>query len=64
MYTYKENLQKLFDKQMTRKEFLAHIGAAILIVIGVKGIMDHLVSRTEPGKSKSDQGYSSGAYGG
>lgn len=63
MFTYKENLQRLFDKQMTRREFLAHIGTAVLIVVGVKGLLDHLGNFSSPEKPAS-RGYGSSSYGG
>lgn len=63
MYSYKANLQKLFSTEMTRREFLAHIGVALLIIIGVKGILDHLVNKTDSTQPDGVKGYSSGAYG-
>jgi putative Mn2+ efflux pump MntP len=42
---------------------LAHIGVALLIIIGVKGILDHLVNKTDSTQPDGVKGYSSGAYG-
>jgi len=57
----KKNLQKLFEKDMTRKEFLAHIGTALLLVIGVKSVLDHLSGNQEV---SNNNGYGSSKYGG
>lgn len=65
-------LQKLFTKEMDRREFLAHVGAGILAVIGISGLIKHLVNYNQGGgQSRSDRdqrfavsGYGSSAYGG
>ncbi len=57
-----KNLQKLFNKQMSRKEFLAHIGAGALIVTGFSGLLKSLVEY-RPHKHVVS-GYGSSSYGG
>ena len=37
------SLQNLFDKPMNRRQFLAHIGIAILAIIGVNGLFKQLL---------------------
>ncbi len=60
-----KNLQKLFDKQMDRKEFLAHVGAGALAVIGVSSLMKTLLNYNGPPRHQHvAAGYSSGTYGG
>jgi Trp operon repressor len=55
-------LQKLLDKDMNRREFLAHLGAGILAVIGVSGLLKHIVNYSSAPQRES--GYGSHAYGG
>ena len=58
------NLQKLFEKQMNRKEFLAHIGAGALMVLGVSGLIKNLLNYSGHSNRRTTVGYSSGSYGG
>lgn len=54
-------LDELLDKEMDRREFLAHAGAAALAVIGIAGILKSLSSMNS---GQVSNGYGSGAYGG
>lgn len=58
----KKNLQQLFDKPMDRKQFLAHIGAGLLVVVGVSGLLGQLVRYGQ--QPTSDEGYGDTSYGG
>lgn len=58
------NLQKLFDKQMNRKEFLAHMGAGVLAVVGVSGLLKNLVNYSSRPRRQVSSGYGSSSYGG
>jgi hypothetical protein len=61
---YKKNLQELFDKPMTRNEFLTHIGMAFLVLIGVKGLLDHLGGTSSGSQvNQSSSAYGSSRYG-
>ena len=51
---------ELFEKKLDRKEFLAHMGAAGLALIGVSGLIKSL---TDPHGHKNIS-QSSGGYGG
>jgi len=55
-----KNLQRLFEKDMTRREFLAHIGSAFLILFGIKALMNHLVGDST---TESGSGYGVSRYG-
>jgi len=62
----KPNLQKLFNKPMSRRQFLAHIGVGILAIMGVNGLFKHLLDfRSHPrhlavdNSSASSYGYRS-----
>lgn len=59
-------IQKLFTKEMNRREFLAHLGAGLLTLVGISGVLRALVEYN--GKTSSRRrfhsGYSSGVYGG
>ena len=56
---YKKNLERLFAKNMTRREFLASLGTGLLVLVGVKGLMNHLLGESTQNKhSGSDYGTS------
>lgn len=54
-------IQDLMDKEVNRKEFLAHLGAGALAIIGVSGLLKNL---GEIGRPARPQGYGSSSYGG
>jgi hypothetical protein len=54
-------LDELLDKEMDRREFLAHAGAAALAVIGVAGLLKSLSNMNS---KQVSNGYGSGVYGG
>lgn len=57
----KKQLEQLLSKQVDRKEFLTHVGAAGLGIIGVTGLLKALNdSQSKPHSS----GYGSSPYGG
>lgn len=61
-----KNLQQLFEKEMDRRQFLAHIGAGALIIMGVSGLIKNLLhfgGGSAPRQSIAS-GYGSSAYGG
>lgn len=61
-----KNLQQLFEKEMDRRQFLAHVGAGALIIMGVSGLIKNLLhfgGSSAPRQSIAS-GYGSSAYGG
>lgn len=58
-----KNLQILFDKKMNRKQFLAHIGAGMLAIMGISGLLKSLVEYN-PEKRTVVNSFGSSAYGG
>ena len=54
-------LQDLLDKEMDRKEFLTHAGAAVLALVGIAGLLKSL---NDIGHKSVSSGYGSGSYGG
>lgn len=56
-------IKKLFDKEMDRKEFLAHIGAGVLTVVGVSGLTKTLLDFSGS-RQHREYGYGSSVYGG
>lgn len=58
----KDQIDQLFAKEMTRKEFLQHIGSAMLILFGISGLLKALTSQST--KRENSFGYGSSAYGG
>ena len=59
-----KNLQKLFDKPMDRRQFLAHVGAGALTIIGVSGLMKTLLDFGGRPHRHIVDGYGSSSYGG
>lgn len=59
-----KNLQKLFEKPMNRREFLAHVGAGTLAVIGVSGLIKTLLAHDAAPHRHVATGYGSSPYGG
>jgi predicted tellurium resistance membrane protein TerC len=62
------SLQQLFDTEMDRQEFLTYLGAAILAVIGVNGILQAILqplqrSHNSSTRSQADS-YGGSSYGG
>lgn len=55
-------LENVMQKELSRREFLSYIGAGILAVIGVTGLLKSLGLHTP--QPKSTMGYGGGAYGG
>lgn len=53
--------KELLSKEMNRKEFLVHIGALLLAVIGISSLLRTL---SNPHPSKRNSGYGSNNYGG
>ena len=62
----KREIEKLLQKDMNRREFLAHVGAGALAVIGVTNLIKHLSDFNGGGKPQrsGSVGYGSSAYGG
>jgi hypothetical protein len=58
----KSQIEELFNKEMTRKEFLQHVGAAVLVVLGISGLMQALLGSQK--QKQTAAGYGSSAYGG
>ena len=56
----KNQIAELMETEMTRKEFLQHVGAAILVILGVSSILEALRPRT----SRRIGDYGASAYGG
>lgn len=63
----KKDLKHTFDdflkRDMDRKEFLAHIGAGVLAIVGVSNLAK-LVGQDKVQSRSRVRGYGSGAYGG
>jgi hypothetical protein len=59
----KKTLDGLLQKDMDRKEFLAHVGVAGLAVFGVSNVIKSLTEGSGP-RDKRSGGYGGSAYGG
>ncbi|MCA9331647.1 hypothetical protein KC968_01755 [Candidatus Saccharibacteria bacterium] len=60
----KEHINELFEKEMSRKEFVQYVGSSLLIVFGISGLLKSLSQLHSPPRQISDSGYGSSAYGG
>jgi hypothetical protein len=59
----KETVDSIVQKPMDRREFLWHVGAAGLAVVGVSGVLKALNDRQSSGRRASSS-YGGSAYGG
>jgi hypothetical protein len=59
----RDQLDTLFKKEMSRKEFLQHIGAGVMILFGLSGLIKALTQHQTGGRGHS-VGYGASAYGG
>ena len=57
-------IQKLLAKPMDRKQFLAHLGAAVLAVLGIGGLLRTLINFGSHSAHHAVNGYGSSPYGG
>ena len=67
MSRIQNELQKLLTKKMGRREFLAHIGAGLLAIVGISNLLKQLINYDSGGKTNpgtSSGGYGSSSYGG
>lgn len=61
----KQNVSKLLEAEMERKDFLKLVGLGAVAAIGVTSILKAITPATErPSVAKTDGGYGSMAYGG
>ena len=58
----REQIDELFGKEMSRKEFLQHIGSGLLILFGISGLLKALLQ--QPKAQSRGVGYGASAYGG
>jgi len=58
----------LLSKEMTRREFLVHVGVLLLVITGVSGLLKTLsdphLSSSNNNSARSRAGFGSGPYGG
>ncbi len=57
-----KQLQKLLIKPMSRREFLAYLGALVLAVSGIRGLLSTIHNPHK--NSESTEGYGNSYYGG
>lgn len=55
------DMQKLLQKEMDRKDFLKHVGIGFAAILGITTLLKTISSLSG---NQSKTGYSSGAYGG
>lgn len=54
----KTSFEDLFSQEVDRREFLAYLGATVLAITGVSGLLRTLT------RSPRSKGYGAGSYGG
>jgi hypothetical protein len=59
----RDQIDALLSKEMSRKEFLQHIGSGFLILFGISGLLRALTQQHTPSRGQGT-GYGSSAYGG
>jgi hypothetical protein len=59
-----KQIQEFTQTEMSREEFLKFMGAGLLGIIGVWGLLNNLKNLQTKGVGKSGQGYGSSSYGG
>lgn len=59
----RDQIDALFNKEMSRKEFLQHVGAGLLIVFGISGVLKALAQQ-DARTQKTSFSYGASAYGG
>lgn len=59
----KNQLQTLLSKDMSRKEFLQHVGAGVLVLFGVSGLLRALTQGSSSTRG-ADLEYGGSVYGG
>ena len=52
------------EKEVDRRQFLAHVGAGVLMLVGVTGMLKSLGELGQPHKRVTGNGYGGSAYGG
>jgi hypothetical protein len=58
------NLKTLLEKEMTRKEFVLHLGVLILSLLGIYKFTSHALELFGHNNKKSGQSYGSMPYSG
>lgn len=60
-----KSVQQLLETEMDRKEFLTYLGASLLAVVGISGLLKALAPPTKQNNSQSNSrtGYGSSPYG-
>ncbi len=61
----RKNVEQLLEKEMDRKDFLKHVGFAVVMMTGVGAVL-HGLAQQKPSVTRQSQaqGYGSMAYGG
>jgi hypothetical protein len=59
----RQQIDELFGKEMSRKEFLQHIGSGLLILFGISGLLKALTQQ-QPKTQPHGLSYGASAYGG
>ncbi len=61
----KAQLDELLNREMSRKEFLQHVGSGLLVLFGISGLLKALTQQQPKiGRQTNNMGYGSSAYGG
>jgi len=58
------DMQKLLQKEMDRRDFLKHVGIGFVALTGVAALLKTIQSLGDTGSKSQAVGYGGGAYGG
>ena len=61
---FKQNIAKLLDKEMDRKDFLKHVGIAAVAMTGAGAILKTLSQQPTSRTANQAYGYGGSVYGG
>ena len=62
--TIQDDMQKLLQKEMDRKDFLKHVGVGFAAIVGITTVLKTVSNLSGNDKQKQGYGYNSGVYGG
>jgi hypothetical protein len=59
-----ENIQKLLQRKLSRKEFLQVVGLMLLSLVGVRAMLANVDQSFSPASGEKEKVYSEDSYGG
>lgn len=61
----KDHIENILNREMTRKEFLQHVGSGMLVLFGITSLIKAITGQSNKGTIKQQgAAYGSSVYGG